>query len=63
VHVCDSVVIWVTALLLLFALRDRGAVIPAATQSQAGTTGARAADGTPAAVAPGAPLPQDARLR
>ena len=63
VHVSDSVVIWVTALLLLFALRDRG---PAATQSQAGTTGTRAAgsaDGSPAAVAPGAPLPQDARLR
>jgi len=57
------VVIWVTAMLLLFALRDRG---PAATQSQAGTTGTRAAgsaDGSPAAVAPGAPLPQDARLR
>ena len=47
VHVSDSVVIWITALLLLFALRDRGVANPV----------------TLAAVAPGAPLPQDARLR
>src|SRR5580698_1001619 len=63
VHVCDSVVIWVTALLLLFALRARG---PAATPGEAGVAGVGAAgtaDGSPAAVAPGAPLPQDARLR
>ncbi len=65
VHVADSVVIWVTALLLLFALRERGSV---ATRSEAGTTQARAADDFPAAdasaaaVAPGVPLPQDARL-
>jgi cytochrome c oxidase assembly protein subunit 15 len=63
VHVSDSVVIWVTALLLLFALRDRG---PAATSGEALVAGAGAAgtaDDSPAAVAPGAPLPQDARLR
>jgi heme a synthase len=64
VHVADSVVIWVTALLLLFALRDRG---PAATRSEAGTPQARAAGSpavdSPATVASGAPLPQDARLR
>ena len=63
VHVADSVVIWVTALLLVFALRDRG---PAATPGQAraadaGVTGAAGAP--PAAVAPGAPLSQDAPLR
>ena len=53
VHVANSVVIWVTALLLLFALRDRG---PAATEGLAGTEQARAAgtsDGSPATVAPG----------
>jgi cytochrome c oxidase assembly protein subunit 15 len=63
VHVANSVVIWVTALLLVFALRDRG---PAATPGQAraadaGVTGAAGA--APAAVAPGAPLSQDAPLR
>jgi cytochrome c oxidase assembly protein subunit 15 len=63
VHVANSVVIWVTALLLVFALRDRG---PAATPGQARATGAGvtgAAGGPPAAVAPGAPLSQDAPLR
>jgi heme a synthase len=66
VHVADSVVIWVTALLLLSALRDRGVATPAAGPGEARAAGAGAADtadGSPAAVAPGAPLPQDARLR
>jgi cytochrome c oxidase assembly protein subunit 15 len=63
VHVANSVVIWVTALLLVFALRDRG---PSATPDQArdaeaGGTGAAGAP--PAVVAPGAPLSQDAPLR
>jgi heme a synthase len=61
VHVSDSVVIWVTALLLLFALRGRG---PAVTSGlAAGAEAAGTADGSPAAVASGAPQPQDARLR
>jgi cytochrome c oxidase assembly protein subunit 15 len=63
VHVANSVVIWVTALLLVFALRDRG---PAATPGQARATDAgvtSAAGAPPAAVAPGAPLSQDAPLR
>src|SRR5580658_1207471 len=58
-HVANSVVIWVTALLLLFALRDRG---PAATPGQARAAGAGvtgAAGAPPAAVAPGEPLSQD----
>ncbi len=63
VHVCDSVVIWVTALLLLFALRDRGPVATPAETGVAGAGAAGTADGSPAAVAPGASLPQDARLR
>ncbi len=63
VHVANSVVIWVTALLLVFALRGRG---PAATPGEAraadaGVTGAAGAP--PPAVAPGAPLSQDAPLR
>ena len=63
VHVANSVVIWVTALLLVFALRDRG---PAAAPGQAraadaGVTGAP--DAPPRAVAPGAPLSHDAPLR
>jgi heme a synthase len=63
VHVANSVVIWVTALLLLFALRDRGPVVASAQAGAPGTRAAQAVDGSPAAVAPGAPLPQDARLR
>jgi hypothetical protein len=63
VHVANSVLIWVTALLLLFALRDRG---PAALPGQARAAGADAggtAGGPPAAVVPGGPLSQDAPLR
>jgi len=28
VHVCGSTLIWIAALYLMFALRDRGAVVP-----------------------------------
>jgi heme a synthase len=63
VHVANSVVIWVTALLLLFALRDRGPVIASAQAEVGGTRSAQAADGSPAAAVPGAALPQDAGLR
>jgi heme a synthase len=63
VHVANSVLIWVTALLLLSALRDRGpAAMPG--QARAVEAGAAGAPGVqPAAVAPGEPLSQDARLR
>ena len=62
VHVANSVVIWVTALLLVFALRDRGPATPGqARGADAGVTGAAGAP--PAVVAPGAPLSQDAPLR
>jgi heme A synthase len=63
VHVANSVVIWVTALLLLFALRDRGPVMASAQAEAGGTRAAQAADGSPAAAVPGAALPQDAGLR
>jgi len=63
VHVANSGVIWVTALLLLFALRGRGPVATSARAEAAGTRAAPVADGSPAPAAPGAPLPQDARLR
>ena len=62
-HVSDSVVIWVTALLLLFALRDRGPVAARAAAEAPGTGAAESLDGSPTPVAPAAPLPEDARLR
>ncbi len=63
VHVANSVLIWVTALLLLFALRDRGlAATPGQTRA-AGAHGSDTAGGSPAAVMPAEPLSQDARLR
>jgi cytochrome c oxidase assembly protein subunit 15 len=54
VHVTGSVVIWVTALLLLSALRDRGS---------ASDTAADAASGSAAAPQAGGPLAADARQR
>ena len=63
VHVANSVLIWVTALLLLFALRDRGlAATPGQTQA-AGAHGSDTAGGSAGSVAPTGPLSQDARLR
>ena len=62
VHVTGSVLIWVTALLLLFALRDRGPVVvtgPAA-DGQAMANGPAVADA--AGAAPGA-MPADAPRR
>jgi heme a synthase len=63
VHVANSVLIWITALLLLFELRDRGtAGMPGLDQA----AGAAAPDTTaipPAAAAPDEALPQDAPLR
>jgi heme A synthase len=63
VHVANSVVIWVTALLLLFALRDRGT--PAAPgQARAAESAVADAAGTAAVrVARGEPLSQDAHQR
>ncbi len=64
VHVANSVLVWITGILLLFALRDRGtAGLPGqAREAGAGTAGAAA--GSPAAVVtPGEALPEDAPLR
>jgi cytochrome c oxidase assembly protein subunit 15 len=53
VHVCDAVLIWIVAVRLLFALRDRGSVTGDSAAEDAGTgTGAEAA---------GAALSPDAR--
>jgi heme a synthase len=57
VHVTDSVLIWITALRLLFALRDRGTVT-AAGQARAGTAGI--ADAAPASPGPVSPAPSPA---
>ena len=46
VHVCGSTLIWIVALRLMFALRDRGALTTG--------TGQPAAPGTPAAAQPAA---------
>jgi heme a synthase len=47
VHVCGSTLIWIVALYLMFALRDRGAVATGAGQPEAAVT----------AGTPGAPMP------
>jgi cytochrome c oxidase assembly protein subunit 15 len=63
VHVTDAVLIWITALRLLFALRDRGTVT---VGDQAGAGPAEAAGAAPAAPAPapaGGPLPADVPQR
>ena len=57
VHVTDAVLIWITALRLLFALRDRGTVT-AADQAGAGTAGI--ADAAPASPEPVSPAPSAA---
>jgi heme a synthase len=66
VHVTGSVVIWVTALRLLFALRDRG-LAPAAEVRPAGDQVLAPAPGdagaAPAAVPPGGALPADVPRR
>jgi cytochrome c oxidase assembly protein subunit 15 len=57
VHVSDAVLIWITAIRLLFALRDRGSVLMAhalATDTAAGITGA---EPVPPAPVPPAPVP------
>ena len=41
-HVCGSTLIWIAALLLMFALRDRGPVIAPAGEPETGEPGARA---------------------
>jgi len=61
VHVANAVLIWVVAILLLFALRDRGTADTPGRAAGAGVTGAVGAP--TAAVAPGEPLSQDAPLR
>jgi len=63
VHVTDAVLIWITALRLLFALRDRGTVT-AGDQARAST--AEVADAGPASPAPspaGGPRPTDVPQR
>ena len=67
VHVTGSVLIWTTALRLLFALRDRGTV-PSAGAAAAGpaasaAAGAGTAAGPPAAVPPGEALSPDVQRR
>jgi len=57
VHVTDAVLIWITALRLLFALRDRGTVT-AADQAGVGTAGI--ADAAPASPEPVSPAPSAA---
>jgi heme a synthase len=57
VHVTDAVLIWITALRLLFALRDRGTVT-AADQARGGTAGI--ADASPASPEPVSPAPSAA---
>jgi heme a synthase len=57
VHVTGSVLIWITALRLLFALRDRGTVT-AADQARAGP--AAIADAAPASPEPVSPAPSPA---
>jgi cytochrome c oxidase assembly protein subunit 15 len=57
VHVSDAVLIWITAIRLLFALRDRGSVLMAqalAADTAAGITGA---EPVPPAPVPPAPVP------
>jgi len=54
VHVANSVLIWITALLLLFALRDRGTATDD-DQARAGTAGI--ADVAPVPPAPASPVP------
>jgi heme a synthase len=63
VHVANSVVIWVTALLLLFALRDRGPVAMPGQPRPAQAGAADTAGGSPAPVVHAEPLSQDAPLR
>src|SRR5580700_3359057 len=67
VHVTGSVLIWITALLLVFALRDRGRVaVPPASRTADDAMPEPAAGGSdpaPAAVPPGEPLPADAPRR
>jgi heme a synthase len=67
VHVTGSVLIWITALLLVFALRDRGRVaVPPADRTTAAAEPEPAAGGTnaaPAAVVPVESLPADAPRR
>src|SRR5215469_11553229 len=63
VHVTNAVLIWITALRLLFALRDRGTV---GDKDQARDDAAGIADAAPAAPAPspaGGPLPADVPQR
>jgi heme a synthase len=60
VHVTDSVLIWITALRLLFALRARGTVT-AVGQASAGTAGI--ADAAPAPSPAGGPRPADVPQR
>jgi heme a synthase len=63
VHVANSVLIWVCALLLLFALRDRGtAGMPGPGQAAAAAAPDTAAV-PPAVAVPDEALPQDAPLR
>jgi heme a synthase len=62
VHVANSVVIWVTALLLLFALRDRGTPATPGQARAAESAVAGAAATSAVAVVPAEPLSQDAHL-
>ena len=68
VHVANSVLIWITALLLLFALRDRGTATDD-DQARAGTAGIAdvapvpPAPASPAAIPPGGALPADVPRR
>ena len=65
VHVANSVLIWITALVLLFALRDRGTA-SGDDQARAGTAGisdAAPAPASPAAIPPGGGLPADVPRR
>jgi heme a synthase len=63
VHVANSVVIWITALLLLFALRDRGTAEEPSREQAAGAAARDATAIPPAVAAPGGAVPQDAPLR
>jgi heme a synthase len=63
VHAANSVLVWITGILLLFALRDRGTADMPGQAREAGAGAAAASPGSPAAVTPGDALPEDAPLR
>jgi hypothetical protein len=48
VHVCGSTLIWILALRLMFALRDRGALAAATGPEAPAALAPEAAPGTPA---------------